>query len=474
MAYTGTVACRQVSQPSALPWPLVLATSLSSFLPPFLGSSLNVALPSLAREFHLDLVTLSWLATAFLATSVGALIPFGRLADLWGRRRLLLAGMTAQALFSAAAGFAPSWSWLLALRAAQGVAAACGFATAVALLAARTPPARRGSLLGINTAAVYLGLTLGPPLGGFITQHWGWRWIFLLTAALALASALALLAAPLRETPSFRSFPWPRAMFFFLGVCSMVAALLMARLQLPFLALAAVAALVVGASLAGKEGKNLAATFLFAHRGFAMANGAALLHYAATFSVGFLLSLLLQLLGGWSPAQTGALLLLQPAAMTVLSPAAGFLSDRWEPRWVASAGMALTGLALALLTQLSAATARVWLAVCLLLLGVGFALFSSPNTNAVMAQADQEHLGSASAILASMRLLGQTTSLLLAAFLLPRHGPQVTDATNLLASLNRAFALSALLCLAGLPLSLARGRLHRPVPPAVAENNTAR
>ncbi len=197
---------------------------------------------------------------------------------------------------------------------------------------------------------------------------------------------------------------------------------------------------------------------------FAFSNLAALINYSATNAIGFLLSLYLQYIKGLSPETAGIILVSQPVVMAALSPFAGRLSDRVEPRIVASVGMALTCVGLFLLSGVNNSTGIQWIVAWLALLGLGFALFSSPNTNAVMSSVENKFLGVASATLGTMRMTGQMLSmgiamLLFALYLgqvqiLPQYYPQF------LASAHTAFIIFGALCLGGIFASLVRGKVR--------------
>lgn len=206
---------------------------------------------------------------------------------------------------------------------------------------------------------------------------------------------------------------------------------------------------------------------LFArNRVFAFSNLAALINYAATFAVGFLLSLYFQTVRGLGAQATGALLAAQPLVQAGLSPFAGRLSDRVDPRLVASSGMGLIAVGLALLALVGEATPAALVIVCLVLLGAGFGLFSSPNTNAVMGSVEPRSFGVAAATLAVARLLGQVLSMGLATLVLAWHLGHTTAGTGpaagFVSGMRTAFGLYAGLCVVGVFASLARGPAAKP------------
>ncbi|MBI4915139.1 MAG: MFS transporter [Acidobacteria bacterium] len=451
---------------------LLAVVSLSSFVTPFLGSSLNLAIPAIGRDLHAGVVALNFVATAYLVASAACLLPFGRLSDLLGRRRLFLVGTLGQSAFLLAAAASSTIEVLVALRLLQGIAGAMVFATAMAMLVDAFPPVERGRVLGISTAAVYVGLSVGPVLGGVITQHLGWRAIFLLNGALSLVLA-ALVAARLRtggRAASPGRFDAAGAVLYAGSLAATMGGLSTLRSH-PAARWVLVAGLV---GLAGFGARQLRAAEplldlrLFASPVFAFSNLAALLNYSATFAVTFLLSLYLQVVRGLEAQVAGVVLLAQPIMMALLSPVAGRLSDRVEPRRVSSLGMALTAAALALFAFLGEATPLAVVVGELVLIGVGFALFSSPNSNAVMGAVERRDYGVATATLGTMRLVGQalsmaTVALIFAVFL--GNAPVTVEAAPGLLAANRvAFALFAGLCAVGVFASLARGRIHGGTP----------
>ena len=444
---------------------LVVAT-LASFLTPFMGSATNVALPAIGREMGLPAVALSWVATAYLLSAAVFLVPFGKLADIHGRKRVFVGGLLVYTATSALCALAPSFPFLLAGRVAQGLGGGMIFGTSVALLTSIFPPGRRGLALGVNVAAVYLGLSLGPPLGGLLTQQLGWRSVFLANVVLgAVATALAWrgLAGEWREAPG-DSLDGTGTVLYGVGLV----ALMYGLGRLPSAAGVALVGLGV-LTLVGFVAWERRAAYplldiaLFAeNRVFAFSNLAALVNYAATFAVGFLLSLYLQSIRGLTAQAAGGILAVQPLVQAGLSPFAGRLSDRVDPRIVASTGMGLIAIGLALLALVGAATPAAFVVACLVLLGAGFGLFSSPNTNAVMASVEKRSYGVASATLATMRLVGQMLSMGVASGVLALFvgggavGPE--RAAGFVAGMRTAFVLYALLCVAGVFASLARGR----------------
>lgn len=443
-----------------------LAISMvSSFLTPFMASSMNLAMPLIGKDFGLSAVTLGWVLTAYTLAAAMFLVPFGRLADLKGRRRIFCLGLGLDIASASLGALAPSAPVLLLARAVQGVGGAMIFGTGVAILTSVFPPGERGRALGLNTAAVYTGLSLGPVLGGFIVHAAGWRAIFLATmpiAATGLGLALFRLKGEWAEARG-ESFDLPGSAAFGSGLV----ALMYGFSRLPSLlgfALVAAGALVLAAfvRLELRGPSPLFDLRIFRrNRIFAFSNLAALLNYSATSAVAFLMSLYLQSIKGLPPQKAGLVLIAQPVVMAVTSPLAGRLSDRVEPRILASLGMALSAAGLFLFSFLGAGTSLAYIAASLAGLGLGFGLFSSPNTNAVMGSVERRHLGIASASLGTMRLTGQMMSagtvMMIFALVLGRAPIEPSVYPLFLRSVRVAFLFFAVLCVAGVFASLARG-----------------
>lgn len=176
---------------------VLLVATLGSFFTPFMASAINIALPSIGNEFKMDAISLSWVATAYLLAAAVFLVPLGRIADIYGRKMIFTYGTLIYTASSLLSALSTSALLLISFRVLQGIGGAMMFGTGVALLTSVFPVKERGKALGINVAAVYLGLSLGPPLGGFLTDQFGWRSIFLANLPLGLL-ILALILGKLR------------------------------------------------------------------------------------------------------------------------------------------------------------------------------------------------------------------------------------------------------------------------------------
>jgi EmrB/QacA subfamily drug resistance transporter len=446
--------------------PALIVASVASFLTPFMGSSMNIALPVVGREFEMDAVLLSWVSTSFLLSAAMFLVPFGRLADISGRKKIFSCGIAIYTASSLLAAISISGAMLIATRVLQGFGSAMVFGTGVAILTSVYPTGERGKVLGINSAAVYLGLSLGPFFGGFLIQHWGWRSIFFANLPVGV-----LLIALVRQLHG----EWADAKgekFDLLGALIYAAALIAIMLGfslLPassgtWLLLFGITGILAFIKWEIKAPSPVLRMQLFSNTVFALSNLAALIHYSATFALTFLLSLYLQYIKALTPQTAGFILVAQPLVMAIFSPLAGRLSDHIEPRLVASLGMLLSAAGLFLFTFLEENNTLTSIIAGLMLLGLGFALFSSPNTNAVMSAVEKRFYGIAAGTLGTMRLTGQMLSMGIATLIFAIYlgRVQITPANYplFMKSLKSAFTIFAVLCLAGTFASLARGRVR--------------
>ena len=443
-----------------------LAISMvASFMTPFLASATNVAMPMIGKEFSLSAVALGWVLTAYTLAAAMFLVPFGRLADLVGRKRIFALGIVVNIAGTVLAALAPSGFVLILSRAVQGVGAAMIFGTGVAILTSVYPPGERGHALGLNVTAVYTGGSLGPVLGGFLVHAWGWRSVFWVTVPIAALALLLTLTRLEGEWADARGegFDLPGAAVFGLGLVSLMYGF--SRLPSTLGVVLTAAGLLALAGFVSHELRVPAPLLdlrLFRHnRIFAFSNLAALFNYSATSAVAFLMSLYLQYIKGLPPQKAGLVLVAQPIVMALTSPFAGRLSDRAEPRIIASLGMALSAAGLLLFSLLGPDTSFAYIVGSLVLLGLGFGLFSSPNTNAIMSSVGKRHLGIASASLGTMRLTGQMmsagTAMMIFALVMGRVPITPPVYPQFLRSARFAFAFFAALCVAGIFASLARG-----------------
>ena len=449
-----------------------LAVSVfGSFITPFMISSVNVALPDIQKGFsggEVGAVLLSWVATVYLLAAGVSLIPMGRLADIRGRKKLLGYGF---ALFSFGGVFcfiAPSIYVLIFFRGVQGLGGGMVFSTGMAILTSVFPPNQRGRVLGIAVSAVYIGLSTGPFVGGLLTHYFGWRSLFLVISILGMMPlTLTMLLEGEWADAAGEDYDVISALIYIPSLVGIIYGFsILPKVEGITVLILGIAGLALFTRRQRRIENPLFQVNLFIeNRVFAFSSLAALLHYSATFGLMFLLSLYLQYIKGMDPRSAGTVLMAQPVMMALFSPLAGRMSDRVEPRILSSIGLAITAGGLFALVFLGSDTLIPLVVGILMILGFGFALFSSPNMNAIMGSVERRYLGIASGSAGTMRIFGQMISMGIATLVLSLFiGSQAISIDNypqLLSSVRVCFLIFGMLCIIGVFVSLARGSLHK-------------
>ncbi|MBI0584347.1 MAG: MFS transporter [Methanomassiliicoccus sp.] len=460
---------------------IVLAiTSVGAMMGPLDSTIVSVSLPVISSDLGMDYAASVWIPTAYLLALASLLLTMGRLSDIRGRRNLFVLGFAIFVLGSLLCSISQNAGQIIAFRFLQGAGASIFMATSPAILTDAFPPQERGKALGINAMAVYIGLSLGPPLGGVLTAAFGWPSIFLVNVPIGLAVialSLLYLKEPAREV-RHRPFDVSGAIAFAVGLSALLVALTLGDglgwTSPELVAIAAVAAAGFAAFLVIEHRRGADAMLdlrLFtSNRLFALANLSTLLNYTAYFGVSFLLSFYMQRVLGLSLYLTGLVLLSMPLVMSFLSPIMGWASDRVGSRVLASGGMALVGIGLLLLSTIDAATSITTLVAYLLVLGVGMGMFSSPNTSAIMGCVPRSQLGVASGTVSTMRTVGQSLSLVIMGAVVASvvSSAVVSDifsgaagtsvaAEEFVSGMSLAFIVSAGIAFIGALTSLARG-----------------
>jgi len=444
---------------------ILFIATVTSFLIYFNGSAVTVALPAIGTEFKADAVMLNWIVTAFLLATAAFLLPMGRVADIYGRKKIYTLGIVIYVGASALAVYSKTVNILILSRVIQGIGGAMNLGTVAAILVSVYPPEQRGRIIGINAAAVYTGLSAGPFLGGILTHAYGWRSIFWVNIIMGFIT-LPLIFLKVRTE-------WSDAHRQKIDITgSAICAIGLSSLLFGFSKLPGI--LGIGFTTLGVlslaffirwevEISNpiVNIPLFLKNRMFAFSNLSALINYSAIFAVTFFLSLYLQMIKRLKPYEAGLILVAQPVVQAVLSPLTGKLSDKVPSWFLASFGMAICTAGLVFLSCLTKDTPILHIVYCLLILGTGFAIFSSPNTNAVMSSVDKEHLGVASATIATMRIVGQVISmaiaLLLFSFIIGKIQVTPKNSAKFMVAMKYGFMIFSGLCALGIFTSLARG-----------------
>jgi EmrB/QacA subfamily drug resistance transporter len=443
---------------------VLLVTAFAAFLTPFLGSAVNLALPSIGKEFNTSAIELGWIASSFILSSAMFLLPFGRLADIVGRKRIFKYGI---ALFTLSTSLIiTSWNIesLIIFRIIQGISGAMIFGTSLAILTSVFGPGERGRAMGINITAVYTGLSSGPVIGGLLTQYFGWRSIFVFLVPVGIVSLYLIFKKmkPEWAEAEGEKFDWKGSVIYGVSIASFMYGFSKLPSASGWIFLSSALVLGVIFLLFEKRINNpvFDIRLILRNRVFAFSGIAALIHYSATSATGFFISLYLQYIKGFDARTAGFIMISQPIMMALLSPLAGKLSDKYNPGVIASFGMGLTATGLIMLCFVTATSPIIFIISLLIIMGVGFALFSSPNSNAIMSSVEKKHLGVASGVVGTMRMVGQMLSMGIAMMLLAVYigHEEIVPSTypGLIAGMRTGFVIFSILCILGIFASLAR------------------
>ena len=454
-------------------WVVLSAVSVGTFMATLNTSIVNISLPVIAGDFGVGVSEVEWVVISYLLATGTLLLTFGRLGEVAGYRRVYLAGLAVFAAAGALCGLSGGLGSMVLLRALQGVGAAAVQAVGPAIVTAAFPPSRLGRDLGVNAMSVSFGLALGPTLGGLVAEWLSWRWIFFLNLPLGLVGlpwswrvlprcgrgegqrfdpAGALLAGGmllclLLALAEGGGWGWlsPLTLGLFAAAAALAAAFVLAELRSP---------------------QPLFDLRLFAIRAFSAGNASLLVTFVALLSATFLMPFFLQRGQGLSALQAG--LLMTPLSLTtlVVSPFSGALSDRIGSRLLASSGLACAALGLLLLTRLDAGSGGLDVVWRLVVIGFGMGLFNSPNQSSILGSVPRLRLGTASGMIAQMRITGQmlgvaASSAILASRLqhhLRELPPEAPRREALILSIHDAFYFAAAVCVLGVAASLVRGR----------------
>jgi MFS family permease len=392
---------------------ILFSTSLANFIGPAMGSMINLALVSIGHDLDVGTHDLGWISSVFFIASVIALLPVARICTTKGKKRVFMAGLVLCIVGNLLSSIAPTFALLCATRILSGVSAACMSCSGIAMLSDVFPTNERGLALGINTAAVYLGGSLGPVIGGVLTDTLGWRstfYIIIPLAAVALFGMYGTRADKALEPGG--KIDYLGATFYGISIAFAMTGLINLPKDWAFSCMIFGILLVAVFVISQFKVKVPVFNFtIFRNVRFRRSVFAVILNYASTFAVSYFLSLYLQDIGAMTASQASLLLLLQPLIQTIFTPIAGRLSDRVDKRILPTVGMCITAVGLFMLTYLSENVNIAYTAASLTVLGFGYSLFSAPNTNAVMDCVRPKQYSDASAMVALMRQSGMMISM---------------------------------------------------------------
>ncbi len=458
-------------KPSTVPnkWWVLVAIGVGTFMSALDGSVVNVVLPVVAQAFGADLATVEWVITVYLLVVSGLLLSFGRLGDLRGHKRLYLAGFGLFLAGSVVCGLARSTNMLVLFRGLQALGAAMLFANSPAILTKSFSREERGRALGLQATMTYLGLSVGPSLGGFLAERFSWRAVFYINVPIVIvAMVLAWRFIPADSTHSENErFDAAGALLFTTGLVM----LLLALNQGPAwgwgspwtltLGVAALGVLAVFLRVESRSRSPMLDLRLFRDRVFSASVSSATLNYICVYGLIFLMPFYLQQGRGLSPAEAGSLLTAQPLIMAIVAPFSGSLSDRM-PAWVPSTlGMLILAIGAWLLSGLGPSASMLQVAIALGIAGLGIGLFVSPNSNALMSSAPMARQGISAGVLATARNVGMVLGVGLAGAVFSTvlaRGEAAGLALPLFPAIAASFRVAAVVALLGGLTSAVRSR----------------
>ena len=456
------------SEKSAVAKFALIIVCLGSIIGPIGMASVNIAIPDLAADLQANAKMVSWLPTLFILSSVIFMLPASKLADNYGRKRIYAYGLALNAFSSFMCGLGTSIEWLLFWRFVQGAAAAAIFGTGVAIITSVTPAHKRGAALGITAACVYVGLTVAPAVGGWLTELWGWRSVFLFQVPIVIA---LLLLIKIRLTGEWKNaektqYDWWGTGIFAVFSSSLVYGLSILPNMLGFAMLGlSVISLTFFIVHQSRSRRPLIRVQMFREsRVFSLSLATSLLMYASNFPLVFLMSLYLQYVKDLSPSHAGQVILVQALSMAIMAPLSGKLADRFEPRLVATLGCVIVACGLYVLSLMNTETSITYIACSLLLIGFGFGLFSTPNNNAIMGGVQVHEVGVASASMNLSRTIGNLFGMSLVNLMVHYYlgNAQFTQEQNpaLIQTVEMALNMSLAFVVVACVISAFRGKLQ--------------
>ena len=404
-------------------WGGLALVAVGTFMTALDASIVNIGLPSIARTFRAPVGgAVEWVIIVYLVVIAGTLLTFGRLSDLVGRKPVWMTGLVLFTLGSALCGAATSLLMLVVARAFQGLGGALIFAPGLAIIADAFPSTERGRALGLNAVVFAIGTSFGPTLGGLMTEHLTWRWIFYINLPLGAVGFIASSRVLARSEARTREpLDLPGAVLIAVGFSLLTVTLSFGQAWgwasgrlLTCLAIA-IMALVAAVRVEQRARLPIVDLALFRQPVLASSLASMMLAMLALFAVSFVLPFYFEELRGFSVARAGFLLTPLPLTIAVVAPFSGALADRIGSRWPAAGGLALASVGLLMLTRLNADSTIEQIVGCLVLIGLGQGMFQSPNTRAFMNAAPAGEQGEASGLLATARVVGQSLSVAIAA-----------------------------------------------------------
>jgi len=446
---------------------VILIAVLCSFSVAFTSNALSVALPSIAVDFGISNITQNWVVNIYLLVIAACSVPAGKLCGKYGLNRTMQFGLLIYIVGAVLSLLSVDIVMLFVSRILHGIGSSILFVNVMAIITAEIPRSVRGRAIGFNITGVYLGLTLAPTISGVIVENFSWRSIFIVTLPLIIVS-IVLLYHMDREwfVDRDKSIDVAGSVLFMISVMILMYAFTILNTGIGvILCVVSFAMLLVFAYYELNVDNPVYDVSLFRNSRYSSSNIASFISYFATFVVTYILNYHFQYIKGLSPQSTGMILIVTPLLMAVISPFSGRLSDKIDPQILAATGMTLVSIALGMLSFIDANTPTNYIIVAMLLQGLGFGIFSSPNTNIIMSSVPAKDIPIASASISTVRTVGQSFSLGLLTLIFALVMGNVTiEASNypaLVTSSQITMTISTVLCVFAIALSLIGIKLNK-------------
>lgn len=446
---------------------IIIVSIISSFAVAFTSNAVSVALPVIAHDLSISNIMQNWIVSIYLLIIAAASVPFGKICVKYGLKCTYEIGLIVYMIGAILSGMAPNISVLMISRIIQALGSAVLFVNGMALITAQLPENKRGQSIGFTVTGVYIGLALAPTISGILSQNVSWRSIFYVTIPLTLIS-LFLLMRIKKEWKMEEEKPIDihGSLLYVVGIILLMYGF--TKINEPagiILFILGILVLVRFSKYELKIKNPIYEIRLFKNKIYTASNIASLISYFATFVVTYILNYHFQYIHGLDPQTSGIVLVVTPILMAIIAPMAGRLSDKYPPQIITAIGMGLVTIALFILTFLDKTTPFALVLLAMVLQGIGFGFFSSPNSNIIMSSVDKDDVGTASASLSTVRTIGQSFSLglltVVFAFVMG-NVPIIPSNYNLLIQSSQiTMAIATFLCLIAVFLSLKGLNYHK-------------
>ena len=393
---------------------ILFICAVLSFFAVFAVNSVMVVIPTIAAEFHMNNIVQNWAIIIFLLVVAVLSVPAGQISGKYGLKKVTIISVILFILISIANVLVTSSEQFLLCRLVLGISLSFFNVTSMAMVVSAFAPEERGKALGITITGVYIALSLAPVLGGVLNYQLGWRSVVLFGVPFLLVILALLLTKVDEEWITFGDVPLDvkGSIAYGIGMVLFIYGFTILNTSLGvILTVLGIIVLIIFGLIELREAHPVFDIRFFKNRKFLSANFASLCAYLATFAVTTILNYHLQYIKGMDSQTAGIILLAAPLCQVVLAPIAGRLSDKYVPQVLAAIGMGLGTVSLVLFSFLNEGTSIEFLIVSMIIYGVGFGLFSPPNTNVIMSSVPPKDTSVASASVATMRTVGQVMSL---------------------------------------------------------------